>query len=65
MVNGVLVSCYANTHHDVAHLAMTPMHRFSAVIKLIFGDDTGYPVFVTTIREVVTLLLPNEYFWNI
>ena len=66
MVNGVLVSCYANTdHHDVAHLAMTPMHRFSAVMKWIFGDDTDYPVFVTTIREVVTLLLPNGYFRNI
>ena len=65
MVNGVLASCYANTDHDVAHIAMTPMHRFSAVMKRIFGDDTDYPVFVNTIREVATLLLPNEYFWNI
>ena len=44
MVNRVLVSCYANTHHDVAHLAMTLMHRFSAVMKRIFGDDTGLDI---------------------
>ena len=63
IVDGVLVSCYSGTHHELGHLSMTPM-RFSAVIEWIFGDDTEPPVYVRTARQLGTMLLPHEQFWN-
>ena len=33
VVDGVLASCYADFHHDMAHLTMTPMHSLSAVME--------------------------------
>ena len=62
MVDGILASCYADFHHDLAHFTMTPLQRFSEVIELIFGDESGFPVFVSTARELGIFLLPNGYF---
>ena len=42
IVDGVLVSCHAGSHHDLAHVAMIPMQRFSKVVQYIFGDGTGF-----------------------
>ena len=64
MVDRVLVSCYADFHHDLAHLTMTPMYIFSEKIEWAFGDVSGYPVFVSTARQLGMLLLPNRYFWS-
>ena len=50
MVDGVLTSCYADCDHDLAHLTMIPMQRFLEVLKWILGEDTGFPVFVSTAR---------------
>ena len=61
MVDGILASCYADFHHDLAHLTMTPMQRFSEVLELLFGDESGFPVFVSTARELGIVLLPTEY----
>ena len=41
MVDGVLASCYADFHHDLAHLMKIPMQRFPVLMKWIFGEDTG------------------------
>ena len=60
MVNGVLVSCYADFHHDVAHLAMIPMKVISPVLEWVFGDDAGFPVYVSTARKLGMMLLPDE-----
>ena len=59
MVDGILASCYADIYHDVAHLTMTPMERFSEVMEHIFGDDTGFPVFVSTARELGQFFTAN------
>ena len=61
MVDGVLASCYADFDHDMAHLTMTPMHSLSAVMEWIFGEDTGYPVYVSTLRRLGMLLLPEVH----
>ena len=61
MVDGILASCYADFHHDLAHLTMTPMQRFSGVLELIFGYDSGFPVFVSTARELGIVLLPTKF----
>ena len=62
IVDGVLTSCYADSNHDLAHLAMIPMQRFSEVLSWIFGEDTGFPVFVSTARLLGVILLPAELF---
>ena len=48
----------------MAHLTMTPMHSLSAVMEWIFGNDTGFPVYVSTLREFGMLMLPNDNFWS-
>ena len=52
MVDDILASCYANFNHELAHFTMMPMQRFSAVMEWIFGEDAGYPVFVSTARRL-------------
>ena len=64
MVDGVLASCYASFHHDLAHLTMIPMQRFSEVLEWTFGDDTGDSAFVSTVKELGMFLLPAEYLWH-
>ena len=46
IVDGILASCYADFHQDLAHVAMIPMQPFSKVMGLILGNDTGFPVYV-------------------
>ena len=60
MVNGVLVSCYADFHHDVAHLSVIPMKVMSLVLEWILGNDTGFPVYVSTARQLGMMFLPDE-----
>ena len=60
MVDGVLASCYADIHHDAAHFTMMPMQICPAVIEWLFGNDAGFPVFVSTARKLGMLLLPND-----
>ena len=62
IVDGVLTSCYAGTHHDLGNLMATPMQRFPAVIEWIFGDDAGLPAYVTTARQLSKMLLPEGQF---
>ena len=64
IVDGVLASCYAEVPHDVAHLTLTPMHSLSAMMEWIFGEDTGLPVYVITLNELGSLMLPNYQFWS-
>ena len=64
MVDEVLASCYADFHHDVAHLAMIPMQQFSEVMGYIFGEEGGFPIFVNTAREFGIYLAPIGNFWN-
>ena len=64
IVDGVLASCYADFHHDLAHLTMAPMQKFPEFIEWLFGEDIGYPVYVSTLRKMGMMLLPDEHFWN-
>ena len=58
MVDEVLASCYAAFDHDFAHLAMIPMQRFSEAMEWMFGNNNGYSVFVSTVKELGILVLP-------
>ena len=61
MVDGVLASCYADCQHDLAHLTMTPMRRFSEMIEWIFGDGGSVPVFVNIAEKLGTYLAFLKY----
>ena len=52
VVEGVLASCYASCHHDLAHFAMTPMQWYPEIISWIFGVNKGYPGYVSIAEEV-------------
>ena len=64
MVDGVLTSCYADFHHDLAHFTMMPMQKFPEVIKWILGDEIGFITFVKITRELGISLLPTGHFWD-
>ena len=60
MVNGVLTSCYPSNDHDMAHLGMSPVRRFPEIIQWLFGDDSGFSVFVLINEELGKWILPNR-----
>ena len=62
MVDGVLASCYADFHHDLAHLTVAPMQKFPALMGWLFGEDIGYPVYVSTLRKLGMMMLLDEQF---
>ena len=61
VVDGVLASCYASFDHDLAHLAMTPMKRFPALIEWIFGEDNGIKSYLSIAKILGRYFMPNEY----
>ena len=60
----MLASCFPGSHHDLAHLVMVPMQRFSEVMDLIFGNEAGFPVYVDTADLLGTFLLPDTQYWS-
>ena len=64
IVDGVLVSCYADINHDMAHLTMIPIQSFPIAIEWIFGEDIGYSIYVSTWRKLGMMFLPNENVWS-
>ena len=52
IVDGVLTSCYASFDHDLAHIAMIPVHWFSDVIQLVFGEDVNISAYVMIVKEI-------------
>ena len=63
VVDGILASCYADSDHDFAHFAMTPVQWIPEVMDWIFGEDTGFAVYVSIAKELGILMLPyGEYF---
>ena len=59
IVDGVLVSCYAECPHDLAHLTQKPMLKYAEVIEWIFGDEFGFPLYLATARRLSQLILPD------
>ena len=64
IVDGLLASCYAEVDHDLAHLIMTPLQRFSEELMWLFGDDSGFATYVRSVRELGMMLLPDGQFWS-
>ena len=59
MVDGVLASCYAAfPDHDLALIGMMPFRLFPQLLKWLFGDDTGSPVFVEIVKRIGEVMLP-------
>ena len=53
LVNGIQASCYAEFHHDLAHIVMTPMQRFPESFN---GYLEKTPEFL--------FLSPQQKFWG-
>ena len=64
IIDGVLASCYADVDHDLSHLLMIPMCWCKEAVEWIFGFDTGFPVHISIVRELSTLLLPEGHYWS-
>ena len=60
VVDGVLASCYPSTHHDLAHIGMTPMRWFPKMFKWIFGIDNGILDYVRMAEELGMWVIPVE-----
>ena len=60
MVDGILASCYASSHHDLYHIGMTPVQFFPEIIQWIFGEDDGISSYVRTTEKIGKMVLPNE-----
>ena len=60
MGDGVLASSYPSTHHDLAHIGMTPIRWFPEIFKWIFGDENGILGFVKMAEELAKWLTPPE-----
>ena len=58
VVDGVLASCYASIHHDIAHCGMIPIQWFSSLIIWIFGEEKEYSVYVKIDEDFGKLVLP-------
>ena len=58
VVDRVLASCYASAHHDVAHIALTPLRWFPGLTKGLIGEDGGFAVYGKMAQLFAGLLLP-------
>ena len=59
LVDGVLASCYASIDHDMAHITMTHIRWFPAIIQWIFGEDNGILTYAKTTEELAKWILPH------
>ena len=46
--------------HDLAHFTMSPIQYFSEVLEWIFGNESGYPVYVSTTGVIGRFILQNK-----
>ena len=58
VVNGVLASCYGSFNHDLAHIAMKPLHWYPEFVEWFFGVQYGAPGYVDLTKELGRLVLP-------
>ena len=65
VVDGVLVSCYPSTHHDLAHMSMAPMRWFPELIMWIMSEENGFSGFVKIAEATGSWLTPSTQQWII
>ena len=53
VVDGVLASCYAYTHHDLAHIGVTPMRWFPEIVQWIFGEEHGKSTYTSVLQQSI------------
>ena len=64
MVDGVLASCYASFHHDLAHITMTPIVWFPKIMEGIFGDENGFQGYVQMADDLGHRVLPKKQYYE-
>ena len=58
IVEGVLVSSYASSDHDLLHIVMAPIQRFPGIAEWVFGKDKGILIYVHILLDIRRWLLP-------
>ena len=61
LVDGILASCYASSHHDLGHLTLAPMRYFPELMDLIFGQSNNYPGYVKVAEDFGKMVSPYTY----
>ena len=62
MADGILTSCYASVNHELAHLGLTPLRWFPDLIQWMFGEETGFQIFVGIVEQLEKWTLPHLQF---
>ena len=58
IVNGILVSCYSSSDHDLAHFSMLPIQLFPQIMMWIFGKSNESPGYVDILDNLGNMILP-------
>ena len=60
VVDNVLASCYPTVDHDLAHIAMTPIRWLPSIAEWMFGEESGYSIFITMTEDLGKFILPSQ-----
>ena len=52
IVDGILVSCYSSSEHDLAHFSMLPIQLFPQIMIWIFGKSNESPGYVDILDNI-------------
>ena len=58
MVNRIMVSCYAVSNHNLAHLMLAPMQWYPDIMVWIFGIEKESPGYISILTDLGGLMLP-------
>ena len=62
LVDGILASCYASSHHDLGHLALAPIRYLLTLMDCMFGQSNDYPGYVKLIEDFEKIMSPNSMY---
>ena len=60
VVDGVLASCYPSSHHDMAHIGMTPVRWLPKITGWVFGEESGFSIFIAMAENIGKWVLPFQ-----
>ena len=62
LVDGIMASCYASSHHDLGHIFLAPIRNFPQLMELIFGQSKDYPGYVKFVEDFGKIMSPDSMY---
>ena len=56
-----LLVIQVSVDHDLAHTGMTLLQWFPKIVKLLFGEDNGFPTFARMIKSIGLKIVTNNF----